>query len=309
MFEPAKITARRTRQAMLLALLAVAAQAPSAWAQAAPQAGEADEASAPALPGISNINITPRRVVFDPAHRTAAVYVFNQGTVPVTVDVSLADNVMLPSGEIVPMDRVAAKGAEAQAIAARMQSARDLLLAAPSRLTLPPGQGRTIRLRATMPTQPAAGEYRSHLTVTAVPPPDAGVTAEQAAAAQNGELVLRIRAIFGLSIPLIIRPAGATATGSFGTITASDEDGKPALLIPIERTGTASLYGNIEARASNGDVIGLMRGVGVYPEIGERFARMPLSRPLTHGETVIVTYSADDAKAGDFLARGKFTAP
>ena len=47
--------------------------------------------------------------------------------------------------------------------------------------------------------------------------------------------------------------------------------GKPVLLVPIRRAGGASLYGNIEVRSGK-TVVGKVRGLGVYPEIGERMA-------------------------------------
>lgn len=257
--------------------------------------------------GAANINITPRRVIFDRSKRTEAVYVFNQGNAAVTVDVALVDNAMLPSGEIVPMARVTEKGADAQAVAARVQSARPMLLAAPSRLALGPGQGKTIRIRASLP-EDGKGEYRTHLTVTTVPPADSGLTADQAAAAQRGELVLRIQSIFGLSIPLIVRPGLVDAKASFGPIRTASDGNKPVLEVPVRRSGANSVFGNIEVRAGK-EVVGLVRGLAVYPEIAERVAKVPLLRPLRKGETVTLSYLSDDGGASTSMASGSFTAP
>jgi hypothetical protein len=57
----------------------------------------------PAAPATSNavganLNISPKRVTFDRADRTATVYVFNQGTAPATFDIALVDRIMLPDG-------------------------------------------------------------------------------------------------------------------------------------------------------------------------------------------------------------------
>lgn len=259
--------------------------------------------------GAANINITPRRVIFDRNKRTEAIYVFNQGNAAVTVDVTLIDNVMLPSGEIVPVSLAAEKGPAAVAAAATVKSAKQLLLAAPSRLVLGPGRGKTIRVRASFSDAPEGAEYRSHLTVITVPPADSGLTAEQAAAAQRGELVLRIQSIFGLSIPLIVRSGMVNGTASLGTITSGSENGKGVLLVSIRRSGTNSVYGNVEARVGKNEVIGLVRGLAVYPEVSERLATIPLLRPLRKGEVVTVRYFAEEAKPGASLASGSFTAP
>lgn len=303
MKQNSKLPLGKLMQAAFCLSAAAALPAAPAIAQVAAPAPAARPAA-----GAADINVTPRRVIFEAGKRADAVYVFNQGTAEVTVDVALVDNAMLPSGEIVPLARIAEKGPEAAASAALVKSAKPLLLAAPSRLTLPPGQGRTVRLRASLPADGAAAEYRTHLTVTTVPPADTGLTAEQASAVQRGELVLRIQSIFGVSIPLIVRSGGVSATASFGPMRAAEAKGKPVLLVPIRRAGGASLYGNIEVRSGK-TVIGKVRGLGVYPEIGERMAEVPLDRALRGGETVSVSYLADDAKPGTAMATGSFTAP
>lgn len=261
--------------------------------------------------GVANINLTPRRIIFDRTKRSDTVYVFNQGNAAVTVDVALIDNVMLPSGEILPVARAAEKGPAAVAAAASVRSARLLLLAVPSRLTLPPGQGRVIRIRASLPESTDVVEYRTHLTVATLPTPDSGLTAEQVAATTRGELVLRVQSIFGVSIPLIVRTGAANATATLGAIAGRLEGDKPVLEIPVMRQGTTSLYGDLEVRAGTGgtgEVVGLVRGLGVYPEVDERLARIPLSRALRKGEAVTVSYFTADGKPGE-LARRTFTVP
>jgi len=275
-------------------------------AQPKPDAG-ATQVIAP-VAAAANINLTPRRVIFDRTKRTEAVYVFNQGNTPVTVDVALVDNAMLPSGEIVPMTRLSERGPDAEAVGARVRSAKPYLLAAPSRLTLPPGQGRTIRVRATLADGTAGGEYRSHLTVTTVPSADTGLTAEQAASSEKGELVLRIQSVFGISIPLIVRGGAADASASIGPISQVTTPEGPALSVPLRRQGTTSLYGNVELRTAK-EIVGVIRGIAVYPEVDERVAQVPLMRPLRKGETVTAIFTADDIRKAQPIASGTFTAP
>jgi P pilus assembly chaperone PapD len=269
--------------------------------------------------GAANLNISPRRVIFTPANRTAAVYVFNQGTVPVLVDVSLADNVMLPSGEIVPTANAEGRGADFAQALGRLHSARDLILASPSRVSLPAGEGRTIRLRAMMPDGAAPDELRTHLTVTTVPSPNAGLTAENASALQADELRFSVQTTFGISIPLIVR-TGALGTGAqFGVMslekpTGQDQaDGVAAILVvPVSRSGEKSLYGNIAVRSGSGKnagVIGLVRGVGVYAEQDQRIVRVPLSRQPAHGETLTVTLTDEESGSGKTLFTDSLVVP
>jgi P pilus assembly chaperone PapD len=272
--------------------------------------------------GAANLNLTPRRVVFDRKKRTEAVYVFNQGNATATFDVALIDRVMLPSGEILPLADAAGKGAVATAAAARVHSAKDLLIVTPSRLTLEPGKGKTIRIRATIPDGTEPIEYRSHLTVTTVPPADFGLTAEAAAAAQSNELVFRVQSVFGISIPLIVRGDALAAAASLGPIRLDHQpmspDGSkppvptPVLVTEIRREGARSLYGNIEVRAGSGrnaQAIGAVRGIGIYAELDNREVRIPLSREPKAGEPLSIVFIDDEIKPGTELTRGSFSAP
>lgn len=299
----------------MFAMVTTAMPMSPAWAQSsAPQAS-------PAVPA-ANINITPRRVVFDAGKRTEAVYVFNQGAEPVTVDVALVDNVMLSSGEIAPMGEIARKGNLAQATATRMRSARDLILATPSRLRLEPGKGKAVRIRASLPDQAGDGEWRSHLTVSTVPSAETGVTAETAAQPPQNELAFRIQSVFGISIPLILRSGVVAAAANIGSISLErgetpDPNGGvrrsvPLLSFTLNRSGTNSIYGNLEARAENGgsrEVIGFIRGIAVYPELDERKVALQLTREPRRGETIVVTFYADDPQLRGLQATGRYTAP
>lgn len=284
------------------------------------QAGQAGQASAASTPvGAANINITPRRVVFEGAKRTEAVYVFNQGSAPVTVDVALVDNIMLPSGEIVPLTLVDGKGAAAKAVAARLQSAKDLMLATPSRLVLEPGRGRTVRVRASLPTTlDQAGEWRTHLTVTTIPQPSAGLTAEAAASAESRELSFQIQSVFGISIPLILRAAGHQAAAAIDGVRVvqappAEPGGKaaPMLELNLNRTGNASVFGNIEVRGAKDKaegLLGFVRGLSVYTEIPGRTVLLPLNREPLPGETLSVTYVSEEGSARRVLAEARVAA-
>lgn len=289
------------------------------WAQAAPS----DPVSKVVIAAPSaNINVTPRRVVFDSTKRTEAVYVFNQGTAAVTVDVALVDNVMLPSGEIVPLDKLEQRSPTDRAVAQRLNSARELILASPSRVTLPPGKGRTIRLRAGSPGATAGAELRTHLAVTTVPSADTGLTAQAAAAPSPRELGFKIQSVFGISIPLILRngPVDASATIAnmkIATIDAPVGAGGelqrvPALTFDLARIGANSIFGNIEVKLKtkkSNDIIGFVRGLAVYPEISSRRVAVPLTRLPQAGETVSVTFISDDPQLANLRSAGTMIVP
>lgn len=292
---------------ILSPIAAVAQDAPPLRGDGPEEAAEA--ALEAAVSSAVNLNITPRRVTLDRQTRTATVYIFNQGDTAMTFNVALVDRIMLPSGEI----RAAADAAETpeiQPYADRLRSAADFVVATPRRITLAPGSGQTVRLRANPPPDTDAGEYRTHLTVTSIPPPDAGLTAEQAASEAAGELVFRIQSIFGLSIPVIVRtgPPDVAARIENVALVQTDE-AEPALGFEVVRGGASSVFGNIEIHGSGeSEPLGVARGLGVYPEIERRSAQIVLRRAPRPGETLNIVFTDDDTDPGRELARASFTA-
>jgi P pilus assembly chaperone PapD len=287
--------------------------AASAQAQPAPAPGTAPPVTVTTVG--ANLNISPKRVTFDRNRRSATVYIYNQGTAAATFDINMVDRVMLPDGQIVATDDSGNKPGAAASIA-RLQSAKTMLQISPRRATLAPGQGQTIRLRvASVPDGTIAPEYRTHLTVTTIPPADVGLTAEQAAQGAPGELRFQINSVFGLSIPAIVRMADPDVRAAIENphIEYADVslDGKspakrtPVMTFDLVRQGPSSLFGNIEIHAlgKKGDPIGVARGVGVYPEIDRRTVHIPLSSVPSAGEKLEITFTDDDTSPGKLLAK------
>jgi hypothetical protein len=307
-------------------ILLSSADVRSARAQgAAPATPLPTVSSAPTLG--ANLNISPKRVTFDRADRSATVYVFNQGTAAATFDIALIDRIMLPDGQIMPLAEAQTKP-ELKPIIDKLMSAQGMLVATPRRATLEPGKGQTIRIRASASiagpsgTAPTSGEFRTHLTITTVPPPSIGLTAEQAAAQKPEELRFQINSVFGLSIPVILRIGTADVRGAIENPKISTQnmsvDGiapaKPTsvLTFQIVRLGPNSLFGNLEVRGvkeKSGDALGIARGVGVYPEIDRRQVTIPLRRTPNPGELLEITFTDDDTAPGRLVAKTTFNTP
>jgi P pilus assembly chaperone PapD len=300
----------------------------------APNAGSAQPApaAAPAAPATTNVganlNISPKRITFNRADRSATVYVFNQGTTAATFDITLVDRIMLPDGQIIPADEAQSKPELHDEITA-LKSAQPMLVATPRRATLEPGKGQVIRLRAAPAVAgpagnpPPAGEYRTHLTITTIPPRDTGLTAEQAAAANPQELRFQINAVFGVSIPVIVRIGQPDVRGAIENaklaVQSISTDGvsppKPTAVLTFDlvRLGATSMFGNLEVHGSRdksaNDALGVARGVGVYPEIGRRHMQMALLRVPAAGEKIEVLFKDDDTDPGHLIAKADITAP
>ena len=267
-------------------------------------------------PKTSNLNINPKRITFDRLGRSAAIYVFNQGGADGAFNVTLVDRLMLPTGEIVPASD-ASDRPDLKPQADRLKSARELLTVTPRRVTLQANTGQTIRVRASSLSTLPPGEYRTHLTVTGLPPASAGLTAEQAASARPGALSFHIDTVLSLSIPVIVRIGPIDARAAIANPRFSQEDLAPApgdkpvrtsvLSFDLVRAGASSLFGDIEVRGAKerGDrtPLGAARGVGVYTEIDHRTMRIPLRRAPSAGEAVEIVFRDDDGAPGKVLAR------
>ena len=297
---------------MVAALCALAAAA-------APGPVQAQASSIPSSsPSIAvadrpNINITPKRLTFGRGDRTITAYIFNQGNSPATFDITLVDRAMLPSGEIEAVSELQ-KDPKLAPLLSRVKSASDLLLVTPRRATLAPGKGQTIRIRLKA-QPPDQSEFRTHLTVTTIPPRSLGLTAEEAATATQGDkLAFQIASIFGISVPVIVRGSSpdvaAKITGlRVQEITTADGRHVPGLSFELERTGANSLYGNITVVGKTSKfTYASVRGVGVYTEIDARRIEIPLQREPRAGETLDVRFIDDDVTPGRTVAESSYVA-
>lgn len=307
------LCARRVPVGVAVVLSIIAAS--SAWSQTPP----APPVAVPVAP--SNLSINPKRITFAGVGKAATVSVFNQGG-PGRFDVELIDRVMLPDGQIIAAAD-AAKKPELKPLLDKLKSARDFIVITPRRLQLAANAGQAIRVRAAPTSDLAPGEYRTHLTITGLPPADAGLTAEDAAARNQGALSFRINSVLGISIPVIVRVGpidvrAAIEHTAFGFENISP-DGRaapvrtPVLSFELVRAGANSLFGDLEVRGAKEQgsqpPLGQIRGIGVYPEIERRIVKIPLRRIPAAGEKIDVQFRDDDVHPGATLAKVSLTAP
>ncbi len=272
---------------------------------------------------ISNININPKRVTFDRLGKSGSIHVFYQGGGAATFDVQLIDRIMLDSGQIIPLSE-AGDRADAGAQAGRLKSARALLVVTPRRIDMTGNASQTIRVRATGSPDLPPGEYRTHLTVIALPPADTGLVAEQAAARRDNRLSFQVNTTIGLSIPVIVRVGPVDVRAQIErpaiALEADDRPGQnssarvPVLSFDLVRIGANSVFGDIlirgdKERGESKDPLGVVRGIAVYPEIERRAVKIVLGRVPARGEPVEIVFRDDDVTPGKQLARVVLPAP
>lgn len=267
---------------------------------------------------IADLNVSPKRLVLEQTRPAGAVYVFNRGAGPASYSVSLDDRVMTPDGRIRTLEE-AATAPEGAAAVARAKSARSMILFTPHRVTLAGGTSQVVRLRVLRPVDLAPGEYRTHLTVRELPPETAGLTADEAAANQNGSLSINITTLLAISIPVIVRQAPPDVRAAIESVgyAVGAAPGSPVgvakVTLQLVRQGQSSLFGDVEVRritgGKPGELVGLMHGIGVYTEIDRRTVEVPLARRPAPGARLAVVFRPEDAKPGETLPIAYLTVP
>lgn len=219
--------------------------------------------------------IAPTRLVLD-GRGGGEVILSNIGNEEATYRVTMELRRMTPDGELEPVDQEQANSTE--------KAAMEMIRYAPRRVTLPPNQPQAIRISARPAPELPDGEYRVHLSFSAIPKAQP-VTAEEAP--QAAGLAIKLVPLYGITMPVIVRKGQLEVTTALANPRVVNGADGAELNVDIARTGTESVYGDllIYPRGAK-DPAFIMRGIGVYPEIASRHLAFGLTdqqAPLLKG--------------------------
>lgn len=303
----------RNRWALALSATVLATlAAPSLPAQdqgAAPQPAVAPPPPTGSVGGLGDVNLFPKRVVIDGRRQIAQIGLYNKTANEGDYEIRLVDMAMNPEGRLVAFDN-----GLSEAEKAKVATASEYLRYSPRRVTLRGGESQLVRVMVRTPPDLPAGEYRSHFLVSSVPEDMGGLSVEGALGGQQANGIgVTIRPRFGISIPVIVRIGETTLNvGISDPQIVPTPDGGRAIAFTISRSGTRSAFGDVTIESSAfGKPIGLSRGIGIYPEVGERRVIIPLedevpASAIASGTRIRITYVDDDFKPGTQLAELSF---
>lgn len=219
-------------------------------------------APVPSAAGVGDLLVAPTRIVLN-GSRGAEIVLSNIGDDVATYRVSVELRRMKEDGTL--EDVAAANDRE--------KTAQNMILYAPRRVTIAPGQPQTIRISARAPAGLADGEYRAHLLFRAVPKPRA-VTPPTEVKGIAFELI----PIYGVTIPVVIRMGNLQAKVGIANVQLTRQEGKPAVALELSRAGDRSVFGDVRVfKAGIKDPIAVQRGVAVYTEVGTRRLVIPVN--------------------------------
>ena len=261
-----------------------------------------------APPAVADLMVYPTRIVFEKNQRAAQLELINSGQESATYRISIVNRRMSEIGEFSPADTPLA----GESFAA------DLLRYSPRQVVLAPGLGQTIRISLRKPADLPEGEYRSHLQFDRVPEAG-GATSIDTAGTKPGEVGVQLKALVGVSIPLIVRhgetTAGLALTGL--QLIKSSSAGQPPLLAAVlNRSGNRSVYGDLGAtftpRGGAAQEVGKAGGVAVYTPNPLRRVKLELQPPpglALAGGTLRLSFRERPDAGGKLLAEAAIELP
>ncbi|MGH1403684.1 MAG: fimbrial biogenesis chaperone [Alphaproteobacteria bacterium] len=243
--------------------------------------------------------VSPKRVVFKEGQRIVEVLLANRGDQEERFRISIVNRAMQENGQLI----------EVETPAQDEFFAKGHIKYSPRQVTLKPKETQKIRLMSRLAADAPEGEYRSHILIQEIPK---AKKAESASGDENdGDLGVSVTAIFGISLPVILRKGDLDADVSLSTpkIRKAGED--TFLDIAINRSGTKSIIGTANVFAES-QKIGILKNVAVYLSSPKRIVSIKLdperAKSLS-GKNIRVTFGSEEEYEDAPPAEFSFTAP
>jgi P pilus assembly chaperone PapD len=212
--------------------------------------------------GVGDLLVAPTRIILD-GGRGTEIILNNIGDETATYRISVEFRRMREDGSF---EDVATPNAAETA-------ARDMIVYAPRRVTLPPRQPQTIRIAARAPAGLPDGEYRVHMLFRAVPPAQPPVKTP----ADFKGIGFALTPVYGVTIPVIVRLGNLSAQAGIANVGKVNVGGKPAIALDLTRTGSRSTFGEVRVvKAGLASPLATQKGIAIYTELGKRQVIVPV---------------------------------
>jgi hypothetical protein len=177
----------------------------------------------------------------------------------------------------------------------------------PRNVVLAPNEAQTVKVQMINTSDMVPGEYRSHLYIRAED--EKKPLGEKEAPEDPKAISVKLVAIFGISIPVIIRTGENTSIVSLSELSFHNpKDSTAYVQFNFNRQGNMSVYGNIyvdfipaEGKSTR---IGSAKGIAVYTPTAKRHFNLALTPPsnidFSKGKIrVIYEYDGKDDKSAE----------
>jgi P pilus assembly chaperone PapD len=204
-----------------------------------------------------NLLINPKRVIFEGQKRSQEITLANTGNDTARYVVSFVQNRMTDEGNFEQVTQPDSG----------QNFADKYLRIFPRTVVLGPHEAQIVKVQVSQSNKILPGEYRSHLYFRALPKENP--LGDKPGKTDTAGVSVRLTAIFGISIPVIIRSGELTASASLTNLQLDSlPENQKVLKITFNRSGNMSLYGDlsVEHISNEGKVsrVRLIKGISVY---------------------------------------------
>ncbi len=153
----------------------------------------------------------------------------------------------------------------------------------PRNVVLAPGEAQSIKIQLVNTNELQLGEYRSHIYFRAEA--DKKPLGEKEVVTDTSAIAVKVVAVFGISIPVIIRVGeSATQVSLSDALLELSKDFEPSLKVTFHRSGNMSVYGDISVDhiSPEGKVtrIGIAKGMALYTPNRVRYFNLLLDKNI-----------------------------
>lgn len=238
-----------------------------------------------------NLLVYPTRVVFNEKNSIQKVVLSNTGKDSAVYDISFIEYKMTKFGEM----KLVTEPEEG------LNFASTNLRYFPRKVVLGPFQSQTVKVQLRNAQSLKDGEYRSHLYFRAV---EDNKKAENVNEKNDTDISVKLKPIFGISIPCIVRKGVDNTNVSISDLSLSQSISKENMLnLDINRIGNMSIYGDFLIKYITSDnktyEVGLIQGVGVYTPGNVRTLKLKLNLPKNlelNGGKLQVIFTKNNSK-------------
>lgn len=249
----------------------------------------------------ANVTVSPTRLILENGERSATIKLINPDNETAAYRISFVNMKMTAAGDF---EEVEASDNRAERLESYL--AQDLIRYSPRQVSLPPKQAQLVRLQVMLPADLEDGEYRSHILFQEIPNQNQEQTENEEATGIN----ISLRAIYGVSIPVIIRHGETQVDVEISNLKLkrNPENSTSDLSLVIQRSGNQSVYGDIEVTflpdEGESRLIGALRGTAIYTNIEKREYNVSLNPDdfILQNGILKVVYKQTAAEGGKILA-------
>lgn len=173
----------------------------------------------------------------------------------------------------------------------------------PRSVLLGPNESQTVKLQVINTSQLAAGEYRSHLMFRAEA--DKKPLGEKESNDDSTSISVNVVAVFGISIPVILRTGESTTKITLSNPSLVKKDSLLAVKVSFNRNGNMSVYGDISINhispSGKTTQVAIAKGAAIYAPNTVRYFNLLLDKDkgvdFTSGKLRITYATPADARS------------